>query len=223
MKLSLEEKIPSFEELEKLSSQLLGSCQEDLEEVEGKSVERKNSKVDLTESVKDHRSHLDHMKAKLEEFNDTKRHCDNKISNLEKTLDTVNLIGADSEKLAKICCDLQELQQKVEGLEPKVEGIEALSNEIQEHHTHTDCKPIKEQADVTRENYDKLKLAVSNKVEEASSVAEELKKLENETRRAAEKMKNLSDRVEMNRPKKLELEEVEIHATAVKVKKQNKN
>ncbi len=212
-----EEKEPLFEELCTLADQLPVLCQADLDEVEADFASTKKNRNDVTDGLQQRQSHVTHMTNKLKEFDDLAKLCKNKLTKFENIIADINQKGIDSEGLDRLCEDVDKMHKKVIGLGPKVESVESLANEMQDYHTHSNCEPIRSEANDIRSRYDDLIVVVSAKAEDLPVAAKEVKDLGERLKSMVEKVNKLTGRVDGCRPKKLEVDEVATNLAAIKV------
>eukprot|EP00794_Sanderia_malayensis_P004727 gene4727-5350_t len=210
------DKEPRYEESCKLAERLLSSCQEDLNELEAKCANAEKNWEEVSGALKERQDDVLDMRNKLKDFDQVSRYCKNQIAMFENAIESIKPFGADSKALENLCADVDKLQAQIKDLEPKVVDLEKLSDQIQDSHPQSDCKPIREEANQIREQYDRLVCAVKGKAEELPKFAEELKDLEDRAKAANDKLKNIADRVDNCQPKKLQVDEIAVQAEVLK-------
>ena len=205
-----------YNRLEELVDELEDLCGEDVKELHETfyDVKEKWSRVEAL--LVKRQDGITDMQEKLQKINDITRPVKDMINKVKNKLDDVTLMGADQQKVKKISEDVKKLQKQVDDLEPKIDSIEKLTNEVQDNHPASDCKPLRDELLSIKEAYDSLFNNVAEKVSNIDKTVDDLSALEENVKKAGDKIKNVADKIEANKPKKLDVDELEIQAVELK-------
>ena len=218
MKSEFASRQPQYDEIAKETEKLKEHCPEDRDSLTQKFENTQKNWNDVSKLLKVREDEMDHMDTGIREFDSKGTYCKESIAKLRKTLDASVDTGLSSKDLAKVKENLVKLRKRVEDLEPTVKMCENLADDLQTYHVTSDCKPIRLEAEGIIEEYEKLKKSVNEKVAGADEILNELKAVEGKADDMAKKLKNIGEKVEENRPKKLIVEELAIKAAKMKVR-----
>ena len=205
-----------YTRLEGLVDELEDLCGEDVKQLHEAfdDVKEKWSRVEA--SLVKRQDSISDMQDKMQKICDVTRPVKDTINKAKTKLDGVTLLGADQQKVKKISEDMKKLQKQVDDLEPKIDSIESLTNEIQDNHPASDCKPLRDELSAIKDAYDSLFNGVTNKLDTIDKTVSDLNELEDDVKKAGDKIKNISDKIEATKPRKLDVEELQIQAVELK-------
>ena len=205
-----------FGRLEVLIDELEDLCGEDVKETHETFDDVKEKWCRVEGLLLKRQDGITDMQEKMLKISDLTRPVKETISKVKSKVDDVTLMGADQPKVKKLADSMKKLQKQVDDLEPKVEAIEKLTNELQEGHPSSDCKPLRDELAAIKESFDNLFNDVGEKAETVDKTVEDLDELENNVKKAEDKIKSVADRVEGCKPNKLDVEELEVKAVELK-------
>ena len=199
--------------LEELVDELEDLCGEDVKDLHGALDDVKDKWSRVEASLVKRQEGISDMQEKIQKISDSIRPVKETINKARSKLDSITLLGADQQKVKKLSEDMKKLHKQIDDLEPKIDSIEKLTNEIQENHPASDCKPLRDELLSIKEAYDNLFNNTTEQVETIAKVVSDLNELEGSIRKAEDTISNIAKKIDGTKPKKLDVEELEIQAT----------
>lgn len=172
---------------------------------------------DVNTLLNERQDDVDHMETRLMELDLKEKYCKEAIGKLKKSLDSEKTTNVNSGKLREVKDNLKKIMKKVDDLGPNIEAVEALSDDMESRHASSDVSPVKRRAESTRDEYEKLKKAVQEKIDDVNDAVKELEGVETRASSMAEKLEKAARVLDDNKPKKMVVEELLMQAEAVKV------
>ena len=209
---------PQFEKITLQTEDLKNVCQEDIEEMTSEFEETEKNLNDVSKLLAGRQNDVDHMDTKLMEFDMKEKYCNEAIGKLKKALDSEIVSGVGSEKLQEGKDNLDKIKKKIDDLKSSVEMVESISDELESRHVNSDISSIKNRAEVTRDDYEKLQKAAEEKLADVDTAVKELEDVEKRANEMADKLGKAARKLDENRPKKMVFEELIAQAEAVKVR-----
>ena len=208
---------PCFEELSNVTEELKELCQEDVDEMLSEFQDTEKNWNDVNNLLQARQEDIEHMESKLMEFDMKDKYCDETIGQLRKALESENVTCMNSEKLREVKDNFEKIRKKIADVQPSVETVEGLSDELESRHVNSDVSAVKQKAENTRDDYEKLKKVVDERISDLEDTVKELEDVENRAGKMAEKMEDAAKKVDQNKPKKIVVEELAMQAEDVKV------
>ena len=213
----IQSKQPCFDEISNVTKELKELCQEDIDEMLSEFQDTEKNWNDVNKLLQARQEDMEHMESKLMEFDMKDKYCGETIGQLRKALESENVTCINSEKLREVKDNFEKIRKKVADLHPSVETVETLSDELESRHVNSDVSAVKQKAEGTRDEYEKLKKMVDEKISDLEDTVKELEDVESRAGKMAEKMEDAAKKIDQNKPRKMIVEELAMQAEDVKV------
>ena len=208
---------PRFEELSVVIEELKALCQEDVEEMISEFQGTEKNWDDVKKLLAGRQDDLEHMASKMMEFDMKEKYCNAEIGKLRKELNSENITYVNSKTLHGSRDNFDKIRKKIGDLEGNVITVESLSDELESRHVNSDVSAIKKRAEDSRDDYEKLKEAVDEKISDLDNAVKNLEDVESKAGIMVDELEKAAKKVDENRPKKMVAEELVKQAEDVKV------